>query len=180
MNEVPSSTPSAASSDFHSPLESRSHKNVCFENSEVSILGVNAVLMAIALVFAGVMLLAAWVLFATKAGLNQGEAGHYSAPAEEKPAAPRLEPLDYGSAVAINVFRTQLEKQRELHNYGATSDEGFVHVPIEQAIKFTAKSFTRRQHATALPDHAFGLVGGGEANSGRLFTEAPRWMRQKK
>jgi hypothetical protein len=75
-----------------------------------------------------------------------------------------------------NIAARQLRMERILHSYGRTSDERFVRIPIELAIKAAA---TRLPAPPATPeqlDRSFGLVGGGESSSGRNYQEAPTWF----
>jgi hypothetical protein len=70
--------------------------------------------------------------------------------------------------------------EKTLHSYGNTNESGFVHIPIEQAMKLVAPTLETRQGDRQLPAKGFGLVGGGESNSGRLYSEAPTWLRENK
>lgn len=98
------------------------------------------------------------------------------APSAQAPLEPRLEQIDRLKGIAReNVYRRELVKEAVLHSYGDTSDEGFVHIPIEQAMQLVAGKLKVRADQPAAPHHDRGLVDGGESNSGRLFRGAPRW-----
>ena len=97
------------------------------------------------------------------------------------PAGPRLEPLDRSAATeTTDVFAKQLAMENALHSYGNTTEPGFVHIPIEQAMKLVAPTLPVRHAGAQPPAKGFGLVDGGEPNSGRLYSEAPVWLRQNK
>lgn len=171
--ELPGSSPPPGSPD--------AHDEVGYDESEVSALGVNMILIAVAIVFAGTVLVGGAILATRKPPQHESSTSKsYSQPLEPKPASPRLDPLNYESANAPNVFAAQLEKERELHQYGNTAEERFVHIPIDVAIKLAPQSNTLHSRQGKLPDKAFGLVGGGEANSGRLYAEAPQWLQPTK
>lgn len=153
------------------------HNEVRFEASNVSVLRIGMVLLGIALVFTGVFIASAWVLKVNQIDSNRApSAFNYSLPSEAKPAQPRLEPLDYETAIAANVFKDQIAKERVLHSYGVTADEHYVHVPIDIAIRRFLETKPTSNVPTRLPEKAFGLIGGGEANSGRRYAEAPSWL----
>ena len=63
-----------------------------------------------------------------------------------------------------------------LHNYGRTSDQNFVHIPIEEAIKILAAKLPSQPRSSPNVYKSYGLVEGGESNSGRIYQEAPSWL----
>jgi hypothetical protein len=157
------------------------HAEVGFDKSEVSVFGVNMVLIAIAIVFAGAVLVGGAILAIRKAPQREvSTSNSYSLPVEPKPAQPRLDPLDFETANVPNVFAAQLERERELQRYGNTTEEGFVHIPIDIAMRIAPLSKIMHNGQGKPPDKAFGLVGGGEANSGRFYSEAPQWLQPPK
>jgi hypothetical protein len=156
------------------------HDDVRFQDSEVSLAGVVGVLAAIVVVFAAVFCVAAWLLKESENAADRSAKGsHYRLPAEPKPAQPRLEPLDFASGNPASVFGAQIRRENILHSYGTVTEEGYVHIPIEQAMKLVLKSLPIRKGVSGPPARSFGLVGGGEPNSGRLYSEAPSWLKQK-
>jgi hypothetical protein len=103
----------------------------------------------------------------------------YRVPSESLPAEPRLEPLmEVKGDRSANVFARQLAKEQVLNSYGTTPDEDYVHIPIKAAMKIAVERLPTQQ---ASPPHekSYGLQGGGEPNSGRLFRGAPSWYGSK-
>ncbi|HEX5470693.1 MAG TPA: hypothetical protein VFW73_02350 [Lacipirellulaceae bacterium] len=160
--------------------EKQVHEDVRFQESRVSILGIIGVLVAIFLVFVGVFCVSGWMLKGIETTTDRTTKGsHYSEPTEPRPLQPRLEPLDFEMGSSASVFDAQLKREHVLHSYGAVTEDGYVHIPIEQAMKLVLKSLPIRNGITGPPKRSFGLVGGGEPNSGRLYSEAPSWLKQK-
>src|SRR3954470_2528068 len=123
MSDASSPSPDATPQEQMHPGETHLHEEVQYEQAELSVNGVVAVLAGIAIVFTGVFLIGGWLLIANTSDVDRAAtAPHYTLPAEEKPTQPRLEPLDYSTATMSNVFAAQLEKEHALHTYGATSD----------------------------------------------------------
>src|SRR4051794_34285266 len=163
MSDVSTLNPNDEPQDQKSDAETRLHEEVQFEQAELSVNRIVAVLGGIALVFAGVILICGLILKASRSEVDRAAtAPNYNLPSDPKPAGPRLEPLDYSTAIAANVFAAQVEKEHELHTYGKTSEEDFVRIPIEKAMKLASKAMRLRQVATEAPAKSFGLVGGGE------------------
>ncbi len=153
------------------------HDEVKFDESDISVSSVALILFAFAVVFVVVGLIS-WSFLS----MNESEADrvarapHYSMPAERLPASPRLEPLDQNEP---DVFAKQIAMEHVLHSYGHTIEKGFVHIPIEQAMKLAIESMPIRRENAQPPAKSFGLVGGGESGSGRLYSEAPSWLQKK-
>ncbi len=183
MNDAPSPQPpqreeTASLSHSDQPL---SHDEVRHEPAEIPLAGVLVVLLAFAAVFVAVALVSDWVLVGNSEATGEAkQTATYTTPSDARPPEPRLEPLDYETAVAANVFKAQIEKEHTLNSYGATEEEAYVHIPIDEAMKLAVKSMPVQQGAEKLPEKSFGLVGGGEANSGRQYAEAPEWLQQQK
>jgi hypothetical protein len=156
------------------------HEEVAYEPEDLRAKGILWVLIGIAAMFAGVALVAWWFLnFNESVADRAAQFAQYTASAEELPGEPRLEPLDRSEATAASdVFAKQLALEHQLHSYGKTSDQGFVHIPIEQAMKFAIAEIPVRKESEP-PAKSFGLVGGGESNSGRMYAEGPSWQREK-
>jgi hypothetical protein len=181
MSDASSLTPEAKPEDLPASNETHLHEEVQYEQAEISIKGVLAVLVGIAIVFAGVFSIGGWLLMANKSEVDRAAtAPNYSLPAEPKPSQPRLEPLDYSTAIASNVFAAQLEKEHMLHTYGTTAEGDYVHIPIQKAMKLSAKAMPVRQGGSDVPAKSFGLINGGESNAGRRYSEAPSWLKQNK
>ncbi len=97
---------------------------------------------------------------------------------EQLPPEPRLEQLDRLRRIEKpNVYLREATKEAVLESYGETGEDGFIHVPIERAMKYLAGKLPARkdQSKTAADKHANGLINSGASNSGRLFREEPKW-----
>ncbi|MCH5374306.1 MAG: hypothetical protein JJ992_10030 [Planctomycetes bacterium] len=93
---------------------------------------------------------------------------------EKMPPQPRLEQLERISGdKAANVFWRLAAKERDLHHYGNTSDQGFVHIPVERAMELVVKDLPIRSPPDVDPTKSNGLVDGGESNSGRMLAQEP-------
>jgi hypothetical protein len=88
------------------------------------------------------------------------------------PAQPRLDALERHDAQRSFEARSAAAEKR-LHDYGPAEDAGYVHVPIDKAMQKLAGGL-QSQNAPKRQAKSAGLVGGGEANSGRLFREGSR------
>lgn len=95
------------------------------------------------------------------------------APSTHLPPEPRLEPLDRNAGVeSSNNYLRLAEKERLLHSYSRGDEQGFVHIPIEQAMRHAVDKLpVRTESSSAEPRKDNGLLGWGEANSGRVFRE---------
>jgi len=88
------------------------------------------------------------------------------------PVEPRLDALEPHDAERS--FEAQnAAAQKRLHHYGPAEDAGYVHVPIDKAMQKLASDL-QSQDVPKRQGKSAGLVGGGEANSGRLFREGSR------
>jgi hypothetical protein len=100
-------------------------------------------------------------------------------PSLKWPAEPRLEQIERlpplqqtdqaAAAEAVHLREQEAAKQRVLSSYGPTDEPGFMHVPIEQAIKRVAKQLSANKQETMVPPKSNGLLDSGEPNSGRMF-----------
>jgi hypothetical protein len=96
-------------------------------------------------------------------------------PARSLPPEPRLEQIDrLAGNREVNVFARQKAKEDALRRYGTADEEGYVQIPIEEAMKHLAGKLPVRKNAPAGPPRDIGLVDAGESNSGRLFRKEPR------
>jgi hypothetical protein len=95
-------------------------------------------------------------------------------PSEALPPEPRLEQLDRMSGIEnSSVYQRQLSKEDVLRSYGTTDDEGFLRIPIGQAMDYLQKKLPARAGPQPSRRKDSGLVTGGESNSGRVFRERP-------
>lgn len=152
------------------------HDQVRFEGQEITLRGILGVLVAIALVFGGVGGVAWRFLQSKNVPMARPPASpQYRMPSESLPAEPRLEPLmEVMGDRSANVFARQLAKEQVLHSYGTTPDEDYVHIPIKTAMKIAVERLPTQQTSSS-HEKSYGLQGGGESNSGRLFQGAPSW-----
>lgn len=97
---------------------------------------------------------------------------------DKMPPEPRLEQFDRLHDIQKpNVYLREATKEAVLESYGPTDEDGFIHVPIERAMKYLAGKLPARkdESKTAADKHANGLIDSGASNSGRLFREEPKW-----
>jgi hypothetical protein len=87
------------------------------------------------------------------------------------PREPRLEQLDRMAAAENPEASKRLaDKEKALHRYGPAAEKGFVHIPIEQAIRAVAGNLpVAKQPSPGTPVHNNGLLDAGASNSGRMF-----------
>jgi hypothetical protein len=91
------------------------------------------------------------------------------------PPEPRLEQLDRMAKVETSDVSKRLAAQeRTLNSYGPTEEKGFVHIPIQQAIKAVAGKLPVRRESPAPTAKNRGLMEEGESNSGRVLRGEPR------
>jgi hypothetical protein len=92
------------------------------------------------------------------------------------PPEPRLEELNrLYNVEKSNVYERQESREHILDSYGPAQEEGYVHVPIDRAMKYLANKLPSRK-PPADRHKQNGLVDGGESNSGRLFRKEPPWF----
>ncbi len=69
-----------------------------------------------------------------------------------------------------NVYERQASREEILNSYGPTTEEGFVHIPIERAMKMLENKLPARAEPPAdQTRRSDGLVDSGEPNSGGIF-----------
>jgi len=171
--------PEQALPPVDSPVE---HATVRYEKTDASFSWVLGLLLgAMAL---GIVIFAAILMFFH--GYNDSQSAlrkstYPLAPGPAKaldtlPPEPRLEQIDRLRGIETpNVFKREESKESLLGSYGPTGDKGFIHVPIDQAMKHLAgKLRARVEKAEAVPRDN-GLVDAGEPNSGRLPRKEPKW-----
>jgi hypothetical protein len=154
------------------------HPRVHSEPHVVPVKGIIVVIVAIVVIGAGVLTVD-WMFFRGNRQRQQSlKASTYplAMPSDTKlPPEPRLEQLDRLSGNdASNVYNRQLALEQRLNSYGPTEDAGFVHIPIQEAMKMiVAKLPVRKQTGQGELSKSDGLLDGGEPNSGRVFQRAP-------
>src|SRR5262245_19482944 len=130
------------------------------------IVGILALLgVAIALAASG-----AWLLFVVQRGLGM----HLTRPSAsatsplQLPNQPRLEPFEPKPGSSDSFAASEQAAQTLLHSYGPTDEPGFVRIPIEQAMRSLVNELSSQPQPKLRDTKSRGLVGGGDANSGRL------------
>ena len=97
-----------------------------------------------------------------------------TAPSGKLPPEPRLEQLnEMERGEAASVFTRLAAQEKALNSYGPTAEKGFVHIPIQQAIKLTAGKLPVKQPAAGQAAKDRGLIDAGESNSGRMLRGGP-------
>jgi hypothetical protein len=87
------------------------------------------------------------------------------------PPEPRLEQLDRmaGNTENSDVSKSLAAKEKVLNSFGPTTEKGFVHIPIQQAMKAVAGKLPARKEPQPPTVANQGLLEAGESNSGRMF-----------
>jgi hypothetical protein len=152
------------------------HPEVRYERTDVQFGPILLVLVAAA-GLAVIILLGLWWFFAGyqdyQARVKQSPYPLAPAPSTALPPEPRLEQLDRNAGVQReNVYVREATKEEQLRGYGPTSEEGFIHIPIDRAMDWLAEK-KQLPARTAPPAERSrregGLVDAGEPNSGRVF-----------
>ena len=99
-----------------------------------------------------------------------GQSPYPAAPglSTQLPPPPRLEQLDHMATGETDISKSLAAKEQLLNSYGPAAEAGFVHIPIQEAIKKNAGKLPVRKPAGPSPKDN-GLMDSGESNSGRMF-----------
>jgi hypothetical protein len=89
------------------------------------------------------------------------------------PPEPRLEMIDRLENDA-NIESRLLAQEKALHSYGPTQENGYVRIPIDEAMKRVAGQLPAREERTETRSN--GLVDHGAPNSGRMLQRTPPWQ----
>jgi hypothetical protein len=148
------------------------HPLVKLEAKDLSLAGVVATLIAIAILFIAVDF-AARALFKNQQGR---EMERFAVPAgrsagEELPRQPRLEPFEPKLPAAESFAAEARDLEGQLHSYGAAEDSEFARVPIEVAIQRTATQLQSNKSGSSDSNRRERPLVSGDANSGRVFRE---------
>ncbi len=152
------------------------HPSIRRELTDVRFLPVFTVILGI-VVLGAIIIYATWiVLHSLEPAVGSSFSSNRGTVDSTLPATPRLEPLERLSGnESANVFDRQLAAERKLTSYGPTDEAGFVHIPIEQAIKLIVPKLSIRKTPTGqAAEMDDGLLDGGGPNSGRIYREAIR------
>jgi hypothetical protein len=152
------------------PIE-QEHGEVRYERMDIRLRVVLLMLLG-AGVFALVDQVAIWQLFKFRKGAQQTsvESPYPNSPnvSSRLPSEPRLEQINRLAAVkSANAYERLKAQESLLHSYGPTNDKGFVHIPIDEAIKAVADRLPVRKDMPSEADR--GLINWGESNSGRML-----------
>lgn len=91
-------------------------------------------------------------------------------PVTQLPKPPILEPLaQMAKDESVDTFKRLVAKEKTLNSQGPTSEKGFIHIPIQQAIKEIEGKLPVRNENQKQVFKDSGLVDSGESNSGRMF-----------
>jgi len=151
------------------------HPGVLHENSDIKFRGIGVTVLVIAAALAAVI--GAVRLFVQERKASDPDQAQRSAESPARialPPAPRLEAIESPTPADSSFAAAQREREDRLHNHGPTDEPGFVHVPIEKAIEKMAKDSQTQMPSSQRNIKSGGLVGGGEANSGRVFRQESR------
>ncbi len=164
--------------EVHHPDGTIEHPSVRFERTDVYHRAVLIVFAAVLCIFA-LEFYAVWQFFlnydAHESAIKQSPYPLAPKPPDRLPAEPRLEQVDRMAKVETpNVFLREEAKEKILDSTGPTAERGFVHIPIERAMKLVVKQLPVRKQAHTGPAKDNGLVDSGEPNSGRLFRKGRR------
>lgn len=152
--------------------------DVDYERSEAPFVGVAIVLVAIACMFAlAGFVVRQFIRIDSHQLPLQPRPDSYVQSEETLPAQPRLEPLEIRpDSPPPHPLAQQLLMQQIRDSYGPGQDKQHVRVPIGVAIEVLSKQAATGKGELKQLSKSFGLVGGGEANSGRIYQEAPSWL----
>jgi hypothetical protein len=85
------------------------------------------------------------------------------------PPAPLLEGIESPAPSDSSFADSEREREARLRGSGPADEPGFVHVPIEKAMEKVAKDLQPHTAPAPRQSKSMGLLGGGEASSGRVF-----------
>jgi hypothetical protein len=165
--------------EIHHPDGRIEHPSVRYEHSDANF-------RAIVIIILSTMALAALIQTAVLAffldfrsyqeGIKKSPYPLAPSPSTALPAEPRLEQIDRLAGVeSANVYERMARKEEDLNRYGETPEQGFVHIPIERAMKLLENKLPARPELPAeQAKRSGGLVDAGESNSGRMFRKGER------
>jgi hypothetical protein len=155
------------------------HPEVRYEKSDVNFRWILGILIG-AMVFGMIIQLTVWDFFsdyrASQAEVKKSPFPLAPAPTDTLPPEPRLEQLDrLEEALASTAAAREATEQSILDSYGPTSENGYVHVPIDRAMKLVQGQLRSRADRQTEDKRENGLVDAGAPNSGRMYRGKPRW-----
>jgi hypothetical protein len=158
------------------------HPEIRYETSDLNFRWILGILIG-AMVFGMIIQLAVWDFFsdyrAVQAEVKKSPFPLAPAPTDTLPPEPRLEQLDrLEEALASTAAAREATELSILNSYGPTSEEDYVHVPIDRAMKLVQKQLRSRPRRQIEDKRENGLVDAGAPNSGRMYRGKPRWGKE--
>ncbi len=181
LHPTQGSTPPAAEhpAEVHHPDGRIEHPSVHFEHSDARFKPILWILVG-AFVFAIIIHGVIWWFFHSygeyEADIKKSPYPLARVPSTALPPQPRLEPLDQPGE-PYDPYLREVNKEEKLQRYGPLEqEEGFVHIPIEEAMKMLANKLpSRAEPSEKEARRANGLLDAGESNSGRMFRGKRPW-----
>ena len=101
-----------------------------------------------------------------------------STPTSDLPRGPRLEQVNRIAEIETgSTYKRLEEREAALRQYRKSEEEGFVCIPVEQAMDYLIQNNELRARKPPSADQQVrsgGLVDAGESNSGRMFRKGKR------
>jgi hypothetical protein len=165
--------------ETHQPDGREEHPSVRYERTDASYRAIVLVILAAlalgALIHAAVM--AFFLDYRTyQDGVKKSPYPLAPTPSAALPAEPRLEQIDrLGGVDKMDIYERMKSSEWALDSYGDTPEEGFVHIPVERAMRLLEGKLPARAAPVAgRAEKSRGLVDAGESNSGRMFRKGER------
>jgi hypothetical protein len=150
------------------------HPDAPYEEKDIRVGCILALIIATGCVFVIIFAIDWYFFHAQKRSEARDKQSPYplANPMNPLPPAPRLDQIDRMEVQPGQSYYDQLAKmERQLHSSGLTDEKGFVHIPIEQAMREIVKQLPVRREPAKSADA--GHPGG--SNSGRMLLGAPSW-----
>ena len=172
---------SSGEKEIHDPDGRIEHPGVHYEEKDVRFGCILALLIVAGCVLV-VLFSTVWQLFRAeqRSQAENKESLYPLAPASSPPLPPepRLEQIDrMPPRPAESEAERLAEMERLLHTSGPTAEKGFVHIPIEEAMKKIVDRLpVRKEPPGSDTDRGTdrGLLDSGASNSGRMFRGGPQ------
>jgi hypothetical protein len=160
--------------ETHTPAGTPENQSVRYEPTDANFRWIMGIVLVSIILAALIQIGIAGFLRVSKARQDSIKASHFpraKKPSNTMPPEPRLEQLN--RLEALETHPISKTNENELHQFGPTDQQGYVHIPIERAIELIPDQLPVRKNQPSEDQlrHQNGLVGDGESNSGRLFRE---------
>lgn len=111
-----------------------------------------------------------WSQAAAQQSLKASPTPLISSPSRALPPEPILDELKQVARIESgNVYQRMAAKEKVLNQYGPDEEKGFVHIPIQEAMREAARQLPVRNQPDSASADDSGLVDSGESNSGRML-----------